>query len=435
MLPYVVIGACVCIRIAFHSRRITALAALLFAWLFYLTFFHTLNNLPIEQPLFLGVLERFWIQPLAMSTVFLAVGIHYAAHVLRPAIVCPVLATVVALGLSTQYSLQDQSLNTHTSDFGKAILSTLPKNAVLVTKGDILTNSARYVQALEGFRPDVSLVDLEMMRGSWYIPRVRKFLPNVTFPGKMYAPEPGCFDARAFIERNTGKMKDGRKDRRRLFVAYDFITGDSKWKRDYINQPHGIADEILPKRSGVMQLDQLRSYLKETENFPKPNELRFTSIKDGDPKYADGSWEHVERGDYWAVHHRVGLHLLKPLVLERDDFDKSASDTNPHYVSLKAAIERFEYIMGNGTNTQGCTERIFGLTAKFYGQALNTLLHFNDPAPRPGYTQKDLMRRIVLAFDTYLAFVDRTKEGTNDSKQDLVNFKKVADGYREQLNR
>jgi hypothetical protein len=47
------------------------------------------------------------------------------------------------------------STSTRFADYGKAILSPLPLAARLIVKGDVITNSVRYLQRCEGFRSDV----------------------------------------------------------------------------------------------------------------------------------------------------------------------------------------------------------------------------------------------------------------------------------------
>jgi hypothetical protein len=50
------------------------LSLLLFMYVFYMVVFHILSNLPIEQALFFGVHIRFWMQPNAITAIFVGVG-------------------------------------------------------------------------------------------------------------------------------------------------------------------------------------------------------------------------------------------------------------------------------------------------------------------------------------------------------------------------
>ena len=49
--------------------------------------------------------------------------------------------------------------------------------------GDLPGNAARYAQICEGIRPDVKIIDLEMLTFDWYVPMMASRFPGVVFPG------------------------------------------------------------------------------------------------------------------------------------------------------------------------------------------------------------------------------------------------------------
>lgn len=51
---------------------------------FYMVFFHSLSNLPLNQPLFLGVHIRFWMQPHIVLFAFIPAGLHEVGLPLLP---------------------------------------------------------------------------------------------------------------------------------------------------------------------------------------------------------------------------------------------------------------------------------------------------------------------------------------------------------------
>lgn len=46
--------------------------------------------------------------------------------------------------------------------FGREILGSVPRDAIILTRGDLPGNSMRYLHFCEGLRPDVHLVDQEV---------------------------------------------------------------------------------------------------------------------------------------------------------------------------------------------------------------------------------------------------------------------------------
>lgn len=46
--------------------------------------------------------------------------------------------------------------------FGRELLASVPKDSLILTRGDLPGNSMRYLHYCEGVRPDVRLVDQEV---------------------------------------------------------------------------------------------------------------------------------------------------------------------------------------------------------------------------------------------------------------------------------
>lgn len=59
----------------------------------------------------------------------------------------PAFLTVsVQIQIGLHYSRMDQSGNEYVKHYGEMHLAKLPRNAILVVKGDVITNSIRYLQ-------------------------------------------------------------------------------------------------------------------------------------------------------------------------------------------------------------------------------------------------------------------------------------------------
>jgi hypothetical protein len=64
----------------------------------------------------------------------------------------------------------------------------MPKNAVMIVKGDIITNSMRYLRVCENVRPDTTHLDQSMMTYPWFKPQQQRHFVNITFPNLHYHP-------------------------------------------------------------------------------------------------------------------------------------------------------------------------------------------------------------------------------------------------------
>ena len=83
-------------------------------------------------------------------------------------------------------------MDRHTSKLVRAyaaeILRAAPAGALLVTKGDLITSSTRYLQGVEAMRPDARLIDQELLGDAWYRPLVVEAHPEIVIPGPRYMP-------------------------------------------------------------------------------------------------------------------------------------------------------------------------------------------------------------------------------------------------------
>jgi len=174
-------------RIA-EARR-EALQVILLSWAGYVGFFLWRSNLPLDHPLYHGVVKRFYMQPNMLVAVMTAASLAAATTVLpggssvRTAagwLVCTISAGMqVGLGWA---EMDLQRTNVAIKAYGLALVEGLPETSVVLTKGDLTIYPTRYVQACLGVRPDVVVMDQEVMGYDWYIPRVRRAHTEVVFP-------------------------------------------------------------------------------------------------------------------------------------------------------------------------------------------------------------------------------------------------------------
>ncbi|XP_037595403.1 transmembrane protein 260 [Cebus imitator] len=174
-------------------------------WLFtgmfciYSLFFAWRANLDISKPLFMGVVERFWMQSNAVVAVLAGTGlaalVSETNRVLNNSrLQCLewLSATLfVVYQMYSNYSICDQRTNYVIDKFAKNLLTSMPHDAIILLRGDLPGNSLRYMHYCEGLRPDISLVDQEMMTYEWYLPKMAKHLPGVNFPGNRWNPVEG----------------------------------------------------------------------------------------------------------------------------------------------------------------------------------------------------------------------------------------------------
>ncbi|XP_067590799.1 protein O-mannosyl-transferase TMEM260 isoform X6 [Pseudorca crassidens] len=270
-------------------------------WLFtgmfciYSLFFAWRANLDISKPLFMGVVERFWMQSNAVVAVLAGIGlaalVSESNRVLNTnGLQCLewLSATLfVIYQIYSNYSICDQRTNYVIDKFAKNLLASMPHDAIILLRGDLPGNSLRYMHYCEGLRPDISLVDQEMMTYEWYLPKMAKHLPGVKFPGNRWNPVEGIlpsgmvtFNLYHFLEVN--KLKE-------TFVCIGIHEGDPTWKKNYSLWPWGSCDKLV---SSEIVFDP-EEWIKLTRNI-------YNWTEDYG-RFAPSSWESVANEEMWQA--------------------------------------------------------------------------------------------------------------------------------------
>jgi len=177
-----------CIGGVRYARRDRAGALLAATFLFYIVVFTRLANLPLT-PLLFGVQVRFWMQPnqivcvwLGMTAKWLVDKYTQGAQGERKRWGEPLLLSIAALAIGVQLGLNldrnDHSSSRFVEDYGKQILDSMPQGAMLLLNGDIMVNSVRYLQQVEGYRPDVVAFFVPTMTWSWFQKTQVVFFPG-----------------------------------------------------------------------------------------------------------------------------------------------------------------------------------------------------------------------------------------------------------------
>jgi len=264
--------------------------------------FHALSNMPLEEPLFYEIHSRFWQQPNLIVCVLAGCGFAWLGRErlgLAPAGLALAALGVVGIQLGLHYAAEDQSDNDLVVDLARKTLAVVPPDALVISRGDLLLNSLRYVQVCEGVRPDVRLLDIEMLESPWMAGMVRRHHPGVTLPGEFYrAPsraKAGSYDLLQLVEANIGNAS---------VMSNALDERDTSWAARYTTWPVGFYDRFYPKGTRI----DVDAYTTFTERWAGATGAAFPD------SLSPGSWEAVARQHFASAEGRRGTRLLEYAV-------------------------------------------------------------------------------------------------------------------------
>ena len=168
------------------ARQQRALALVLAGYAVLQLWFFTRIGFPTDQAVLRGVVERFYILPLVALAFAAGAGVAWLGSRVRGAgarlTALTALLALLVLALAPRARGISERGNMLTASYGRALLASLPPRAVLFTRGDVQHNALAYLTRVERLRPDVTLVDQELMTYPWYVRRVRAREPGLLPP-------------------------------------------------------------------------------------------------------------------------------------------------------------------------------------------------------------------------------------------------------------
>jgi|GEM_PF-861002 len=207
----------------------------------YLIAFSLLANIDVEAPLLRSVFDRFQA-PVTMTTLLaFAVGTSHAGQMTSTTLrrVGVVALAVIAVAPWARHVGDIQQRNQPVLDrFARAVVDELPPNAVLWVRGDLASNTIRYVHHVERVRPDVVVLDQELLTRAWYVERARALHPELSFSASRYHPRASDgFSLATFVVNNADRA---------VFVFPDVKEGDRSLDEDHVLVPVGFSQVVLP---------------------------------------------------------------------------------------------------------------------------------------------------------------------------------------------
>ncbi|MBL7988343.1 MAG: DUF2723 domain-containing protein [Chlorobi bacterium] len=173
-------------------------------------------------------------------------------------------AVLVGITIATNFHQSDERGNTVVEDMTFNMLNTLPKNALILSQQwDFWVAGSFYLQSVQGVRPDVLVIDPELLRRSWYIKQLQHSHPEFM---KMVQPEinrfmkpllqfeadeqynPAEIEA-AYVGLLSG-MIDKSMPHRPVFVTGEVRTDISaRWR----HVPYNLALRLMPDTTYLPQ--------------------------------------------------------------------------------------------------------------------------------------------------------------------------------------
>ena len=280
----------------------------------YLAFFCWRANLDISNPLFFRVVERFWIQSDLVICILAALIYGELIGILEKytkksvqTIGAPFAVIAIGFQLSQTWQSCDQSGNHVIQDFALQNLKSFPNGSIILTEGDLPSNSFRYFHLCEGVRPDLTVFDQEILTYAWSLPMLGHAYPDMVVPGDRWQPYSGV-TPEGLVTFTFKDLLDANYDSHQIFACIGVQQHEGSWSQGYVLFPFGVCTKIVDARERL----SVEGWARETGGL-----TGGWSYTLGRP--ADGSWEHVANEEMWRGRTATGLFYLEQALKPGND--------------------------------------------------------------------------------------------------------------------
>jgi hypothetical protein len=240
--------------------------------------FASYANINVEALTSLSVLERFFLLSQVVLAPLIAMGILQVAEGMAVALprigvrakpVVAVVTLVIAVGGAFErYAALNQRHNHVASRLAEDILAMLEPNSILLAGGDEVVLPLLYVQTVEHYRSDVTLVMIPLLPADWYVRQLRERFPNLVLPFDRYDAKSGTM--KALINANR---------QRPIAVIGNLL--DNSPEGSYWFYRRGLVSVVKPMETDV----KLRQMVVENEQLlgryrpPSPSAIKPRSFE------------------------------------------------------------------------------------------------------------------------------------------------------------
>eukprot|EP00562_Extubocellulus_spinifer_P023747 CAMPEP_0178668532 /NCGR_PEP_ID=MMETSP0698-20121128/31632_1 /TAXON_ID=265572 /ORGANISM="Extubocellulus spinifer, Strain CCMP396" /LENGTH=625 /DNA_ID=CAMNT_0020312109 /DNA_START=809 /DNA_END=2683 /DNA_ORIENTATION=+ len=302
-----------------ETTSITGRRVIVASLMFYIVVFHSLANLPLSNPLHFAIHSRFWMHPNLLAFVAIGIGMSKlsSTYVRRSKKKAQCLAVMMALmpmhSAKRGFKYSDESSNVHFDNYARSVLEPLPRDSLLLINWDQQWTSIRYLQECEGFRDDITSINLSMMSYPWFGSK-HSLYEGITFPGTHYTPRSGSgFTFSQFVDANYGAFA------KRIFVGGSLSYPDATFDQAYELLPFGMVNQVVANDGDGPDFED---YQHRTKGVWKQvfRSYHASGLPDA-TRYTERTWEHtIARMVYDSLYSRATT--LLDMSIKNEGFDR-----------------------------------------------------------------------------------------------------------------
>ncbi|MCX6140972.1 MAG: DUF2723 domain-containing protein [Candidatus Kapabacteria bacterium] len=205
-----------------------------------------IGNLGISLGYAIPDLDSYFLPTFLVATIFFSVGLVWLmrkapSKAQWAAFVFPIVLLWIG------WPVQDKSKQTAVSDYTRWVFDNAEPNAIIITRQwDFFCSAAWYLQTVDQLRTDVTVIDKELLRRTWYAPWLLQRYPSVmkNVQGEVDAFMP-------YLDEFESNAEAFNKNRRSVqLIQQRFVELLNALLKNNPNNPVYVTPELLNEEAG-----------------------------------------------------------------------------------------------------------------------------------------------------------------------------------------
>lgn len=211
-------------------------------------------------------IETYFLSGFIPVFIFAALGI---LALLRHKPLLYVLPFLPLLNLTLNYAQNDKHDDYAVPSYISLMIDPLPKNSVIISsQWDYLCSGFMYKQIVENYRPDIIMIEKELLRRTWYPSQLKRqypFLAKVDAQMNEFLKELQVFEQEGqysaeilqgrYVNVINAMIDTSIAYRRPVFITSEVLQSEVNIAQSYAKIPQGLAFQIMyPPPSGLPEL-------------------------------------------------------------------------------------------------------------------------------------------------------------------------------------
>lgn len=133
-------------------------------------------------------IDSYFLLAFIVTTIWISFGFIFIAKKIKtdPALTSYAFILISLIPLTQNYSKVDESKNYFVKDYTMNVFKSAPENSIIIsTQWDFWLSSSIYQQYVKNIRPDLIIIDKELMRKSWYMNHIKTHYADVYAKSKI----------------------------------------------------------------------------------------------------------------------------------------------------------------------------------------------------------------------------------------------------------